>query len=65
MKMSEIRSMSTEELQDRLTSEKESLQKSKFAHAISPIENPSKLREARKTIAKIATELRAREIQKN
>ena len=65
MKMSEIRSMSTDELQDRLASEKETLQKSKFAHAISPIENPSVLREARKTIAKIATELRAREIQNN
>lgn len=63
MKMSEIRSMSTEELVDRLNSEKDALQKSKFAHAISPIENPAKLKVARKTIAKISTEIRARELQ--
>lgn len=65
MKMSEIRSLSSEELQDRLASERDTFQKLKFAHAISPIENPSKLRETRKTIAKIATEIRAREIQNN
>lgn len=65
MKMSEIRSLSSEELQDRLASEKDTFQKLKFAHAISPVENPSKIRETRKTIAKIATEIRAREIQNN
>jgi large subunit ribosomal protein L29 len=61
MKHSELNSLSLEELKQRLLSEKESLQKQKFAHAISPIENPMNIKETRKTIARILTILNTKE----
>jgi large subunit ribosomal protein L29 len=57
MNNSEIKSLSVDELQERLLSEKENLQKLKFAHAISPIENPMKIRSAKRLIARMNTEL--------
>lgn len=53
-----------EELQNRLLSEREQLQKLKFAHAISPIENPMKIKETRKTIARILTVINNKEQSK-
>jgi large subunit ribosomal protein L29 len=47
-----------------LTQEQESLTKLKFAHAISPIENPMKVRASRRAIARIQTELRAKQLAK-
>ncbi len=57
MNTSEIKSLSVDELQERIVSEQENLQKLKFAHAISPIENPMKIRVAKRLIAKMNTEL--------
>lgn len=62
MKNSEIKGLSIDELKTKLAAEKEGLAKLKFAHAITPIENPMRLREAKKLIARISTELRAKEI---
>lgn len=62
MKNEEIRSLTTEELKERTNAERDKLQKLRFAHAISPIENPMKIRVARKVIARLNTELRAREL---
>ena len=62
MKNSEIKALSTEELVQKITSEKEAYQKMKFAHAISPIENPMKIKETRKLIARLQTELKAKEL---
>ncbi|MEJ2003451.1 MAG: 50S ribosomal protein L29 [Cyclobacteriaceae bacterium] len=64
MKNSEIRALSLEELKQKLASEEEAYNKLKFAHAISPIENPMKIRETRKLIARLQTELRAKELAK-
>jgi len=61
MKPAEIRKLSVEELKEKIKGEKESLQKMKFAHAISPIENPMKIREAKKLVARLKTELTAKE----
>ena len=63
MNNSEIRSLSVEELRDRLLTEKDALQKLKFAHTISPIENPSKIKSSKKLIARLATEIRARDLK--
>ncbi len=63
MNNSEIRSLSVEELRDRLLTEKDALQKLKFAHTISPIENPSKIKSTKKLIARLATEIRARDLK--
>ncbi|MCU0352141.1 MAG: 50S ribosomal protein L29 [Cytophagales bacterium] len=62
MKNTEIKSLSAEELQERIAAERSTLQKLKFAHAITPIENPARISSARKTIARLMTELRARQI---
>ena len=64
MKNSELRGLSVDELKSKLAVEKEGYGKLKFAHAITPIENPMKIREARKLIARIETEIRAKEISK-
>lgn len=61
MKNSELRGLSADELKSKLAVEKESYKKLKFSHAITPIENPMKIREARKLIARIETEIKAKE----
>lgn len=67
MKNAEIKSLSVEDIQEKIAAEQETLQKLAFAHAISPIENPMKLRHSRRTIARLKTQLRAAELtnQKN
>ena len=60
MKNEEIKALSANDLKERLAAEKEALQKLRFAHAISPIENPMRLRESRKLIARLNTELHAK-----
>ncbi|MBE8713563.1 50S ribosomal protein L29 [Sphingobacterium hungaricum] len=60
MKNSEIIELSTEDLTARLKEEKVALNKLKFAHAVSAIENPNVLKAARKNIARIATEVTKR-----
>lgn len=62
MKNAEIKALSADELKDKIAAEKENLQKLKFAHAITPIENPTKIRDSRKLVAKLKTELRAKEL---
>lgn len=64
MKNSEVKELTTAELQERLQTEKENLVRMKLNHSISPLDNPLQIRAARKTIARIATELRARELTK-
>lgn len=61
MKNSEIRGLSVEELQSKLTVEKDNYEKLKFAHSITPIENPMKIKESRKLVARIQTEIRAKQ----
>lgn len=64
MKNSEIKALSNADLLERLKVEQESLQRLKFGHAISPIENPSQIGKARKLVARLKTELRSKEISK-
>jgi large subunit ribosomal protein L29 len=64
MKNSEIIALTTEEITQKIVSEKEAMQKLQFAHAISPIENPMKLRATRKMIARLKTALRQKQLEK-
>lgn len=64
MKNSDIKSLTVAELKEKIGSEREALRKIQFAHQISSIENPMKIREARKLVARLNTELRAKELQK-
>lgn len=61
MKYSEIKGLSLVELREKLGSETEALRKMKFAHQVSAIENPMKIKETRKLIARLKTELTAKE----
>lgn len=62
MKSSEIRELSNQELLEHIDNEKTSLVRMKLNHAISPLENPQKIKESRKTIARFMTEKRRREM---
>ena len=63
MKSSEIRELSITELTERLDSEENMLVRMKMNHAVSPLDNPNKIVETRKNIARLKTEVRARKIQ--
>ena len=60
MKNSEIIELSTEELAARLSEEKNTLTKLKFAHAVSAIENPTRITKVRKDVARLTTEITKR-----
>lgn len=53
--------MTLDELKERLEEDSKQLVKMKLSHAVSPLENPQKLKDFRKTIARMKTELRKRE----
>ena len=58
-----LKELSTAEIKEKLDVERDMLLKMKLNHAVSPIENPNKIKESRKTIARRLTELRRREIE--
>lgn len=62
MKQQVIAELSTAELNERLHEEVQQLNKLTLNHAVSPIENPNKIKEQRRTIARMKTELRKREL---
>ncbi|AGF78599.1 LSU ribosomal protein L29P [Desulfocapsa sulfexigens DSM 10523] len=55
MKMSELRSMSEDDLQKKLVEMKEEISNLSFQHKIRPLENTSVLKQLRKDIARINT----------
>lgn len=61
MKNVEIKNLSAGDLQNKLTEVKEQYNKLKLAHKISPIENPIQVRDLRRTIARLNTELKAKQ----
>ena len=63
MKQEVISEMSTDDLKERLEAEEKQLTKLKLNHEVSPLENPMKIREYRRMIARIKTELRRRELE--
>jgi len=63
MKQSEIKELSTADLQEKLGALQKNYTDLKMAHAITPLENPLQLRTLRRTVAKLATELTKRENQ--
>lgn len=62
MKNSEIIELTTAELKERVETEKAALNKLTMNHTVTPLENPMQVRAARKTIARMMTELRKREL---
>jgi large subunit ribosomal protein L29 len=62
MKTREIKELTTKEIQEQLDTNKELLVRMSLNHSISPLDNPLQIKAMRRTIAKMATELRQREI---
>ena len=62
MKSSEIRELLIQELLERIDNEKTALVRMKLNHAISPLDNPNVISEARRVIARLKTEMRQREL---
>ena len=60
MQYQDIKKMTEKELHLNLKDERAQLQKMKFNHAVSPIENPTKITVSRKTVARLLTEINAR-----
>jgi large subunit ribosomal protein L29 len=60
MQYQDIKKLTEKELHLNLKDERSQLQKMKFSHAVSPIENPHRIRVVRKTIAKYLTEINRR-----
>ena len=63
MKTQEIREMSTADLRDRIDAEKQNLNRMKMNHAISPLEDTSKIKKAKTDIARMMTVLAQKESQ--
>ena len=63
MKSSEIRELTEEELNERLESEENMLMRMRMNHAVSPLDNPNKIVETRKDIARLKTEMTVRQNQ--
>jgi large subunit ribosomal protein L29 len=61
MKTSEIRELSTSDILERIDTERTMLVRMKLNHAITPLDNPQKVKEVKLTIARLLTELRTRE----
>ncbi len=63
MEQEVIKELSTADLIERLEDESKQLVKLRLNHAVSPLENPNKIKAYRKIIARIKTELRKRELE--
>ena len=61
MKVKEVRELSTEEINKKLVEAKEELFNLRFQQATGNLENPARIREIRKTIARIKTVLTERQ----
>ena len=62
MKIAEIRELSTKELLERVDAEVAAYDQKKINHSISPMDNPSQIKQPRRLIARMKTELRQREL---
>ena len=57
MKIADIKNLSAGDIQNKLTEVKADFNKLKMSHSISSIDNPIQIRDMRKTIARLETEL--------
>ena len=64
MNTSEIKELSTPDLLERIDTERTMLVRMRLNHAITPLDNPQKIKQAKITIARLLTELRSRELNK-
>ena len=65
MKNNDLRNLSTEELNKKVSEYKEELFNLRFSQATGNLEKPSRIRELRKLVARMKTILRERELKEN
>lgn len=63
MKINEVRDLSTAELEEKLQDYKKELFNLRFQKAVNQLENPKRISEVKKTIARILTIVHERELQ--
>lgn len=63
MKINEIRELTDNEIREREITEVERLMRLRLNHAITPLDNPNLIKEAKKSIARLKTEMCRRQIQ--
>lgn len=62
MKIAEIRELSTKDLLEKVDTEMANYNQMVLNHSISPLENPAQIKQLRRSIARMKTELRQREL---
>ena len=62
MKKEEISKLSTEDIKEAIGVQKLQLTKMKLSHTVSPLENPKLIEKTKRTVARLLTELRNREL---
>jgi large subunit ribosomal protein L29 len=62
MKQTDIKNLSIDDLSENLLEHRDVLSKLKMNHAVSPLENPMLIGAARKTVARLKTEIRKRQL---
>ena len=65
MKAADLIELTVQELEDKLSDEREAFAKLRFNHTVSDLENPAQLQHRKKDIARILTELRKRELEQD
>jgi large subunit ribosomal protein L29 len=65
MKTAEIREFTTKEIEERVDAERTMLSKLSMNHAVSPLDNPQKIKVMRRNVARMKTELRKRQLTAN
>lgn len=63
MKQNVIIELANDDLLERLEAEEKQLTRLKLNHAVSPLENPNKIVDYRRTVARLKTEIRKRKLQ--
>jgi large subunit ribosomal protein L29 len=57
-----LKTMTEQDLKARIQEDELRIKKLKFAHAVSPLENPMTIRDVRKDLARTKTELRKKQL---
>ena len=60
MKQDIVKDLTIEEIREKIAQERAMYTKLKMSHAVSPIENPMKIRASRRAIARLETEYKKR-----
>ncbi len=62
MKIAEVKEMSTTDLVERIEAEVANYNQMVLNHSISPLDNPAQIKQLRRTIARMKTVLRERDL---